>query len=109
MVHLQDQLWQDKVFGVNSKLKLEKVFAENTFYKGFDTSAEWGNWEKERPEILTLKGTSFLISYKKNDRDAFDELIKIKSTGVGKDTINGFGEISVCCKLHKLGVTKNDD
>ncbi len=103
------QLWQDKVFGVNSKLKLEKVFAENTFYKGFDTSAEWGNWEKERPEILTLKGTSFLISYKKNDRDAFDELIKIKSTGVGKDTINGFGEISVCCKLHKLGVTKNDD
>lgn len=103
------QLWQEKLLGSNSRLRLEKVFAENSFYKGFDTSAEWGNWEKEKPEILTLKGTSFLVSYEKNDINALDELNKIKANGVGNDTINGFGEISVCCKLHKLGVNKNDD
>lgn len=99
-----NNMWTNAIFGENSIIKIEKTFAQNTFYSGFDTSKSYGNW-RNKPEIITLKGTSFKISYNiSNENEVLNILQKLESTGIGKDTKNGYGQISICHKIHSLGV-----
>lgn len=99
-----NNIWTNAIFGENSIFTIEQVFAQNTFYSGFDTSKPYGKWKNE-PEILTLRGTSFKIFYDISKKDeALQILQKLEDTGIGHDTKNGYGQISICHKIHNLGV-----
>ncbi len=100
------KLWQEALFGENcSCIKVEKVFAETQLYKGYDTSKKWGEWRKGEPQLLILKGTSILVSIAKDSREqAVKTLTGLEQSGIGEKTKDGFGQISVCHEIHKLGV-----
>ena len=99
-----NELWKKAIFGDNDIFTIEKIFAQNIFYSGFDTSKEYGNW-RNSPEIITLKGTSFKISYDiQNEEQALKVLNQLEQNGIGRDTNNGYGMVSVCHKIHTLGV-----
>lgn len=99
-----NELWKKAIFGDSGIFTIEKIFAQNIFYSGFDTSKEYGNW-RNSPEIITLKGTSFKISYDiQNEEQALKVLNQLEQNGIGRDTNNGYGMVSVCHKIHTLGV-----
>lgn len=96
--------WKQKLFENDEIIKVEQVFAQNILYSGYDTSAKTGKWKKD-VEIITLKGSSFKISYKKADEEkVIKKLYDLVKSGVGKDTKAGYGEIEICNKIHMLGV-----
>lgn len=99
-----NNLWKKAIFGDSDIFTIEKIFAQNIFYSGFDTSKKYGDW-RNSPEIITLKGTSFKISYDiKNEEQALKVLNQLEQKGIGRDTNNGYGMVSVCHKIHTLGV-----
>lgn len=99
-----NNVWTKAIFGEDSIFKIEKVFAQNIFYSGFDTSKSYGNWKNE-PEIVTLGGTSFKISYDISKEDeVLNVLENLENVGIGTDTINGYGQVSICHEIHNLGV-----
>lgn len=100
--------WKKCIFGNNDIIQLEKVFAQNFLYSGYDTSSTNGVWQKD-PEVHTQMGSSILISFDESQRDKAIELLKeIEECGVGKDKNAGFGQVEVCSKLHMIGVNGND-
>ena len=100
-------LWKEAIFKDCNIFNVEKIFAQNTFYSGFDTSMGYNEWRKE-PEILTLKGTSFKVSYDRKDKSKALEVLKtLETNGIGNDTNNGYGQIAICHKIHCLGDNSN--
>lgn len=98
------KLWREKLFGVGSIFDVETVYAQNRLYAGYDTSREWGEW-KRNAEIHTLKGTSVLVSFPADKlTEAVNILSEMKKNGIGAETINGYGQIDVCNKIHLMGV-----
>lgn len=96
--------WKQKLFENDEIIKVEQVFAQNILYSGYDTSSKMGKWKKD-VEIITLKGSSFKISYKKVEEEkVIKKLYDLVKTGVGNDTKAGYGEIEICNKIHMLGV-----
>ncbi|MCX7921551.1 MAG: hypothetical protein N3B21_05980 [Clostridia bacterium] len=95
--------WKELIFGEKLQdIKIEKVLSENDMYRGYDTSQEWGKWEK-KPQIITLKGTSVLLSTDRPIESVLPELVDMELQGVGEDKNNGFGQIEVCNELHVKG------
>ena len=102
--------WENRIFGENSPIKLEQIYAQNFIYAGYDTSRTDGMYGIQKsPCILTEKGTSLLISFdRKNLQTAVDYLNALTQSGIGKETEIGYGQIEICNSLHLIGVGKND-
>lgn len=106
------EIWKKAIFGDNDIIHIEKVFAQNFLYSGYDTSIDTSgdneNWQKDS-EVHTQMGTSVLISFDLSQRGRAIELLKgIEENGVGNDTNAGYGQVEVCSKLHMIGVDDND-
>lgn len=100
-------IWQNNIFSKDSPLHIEKVFAQNYSYSGFDTSIKEDKdiMRRKDPVILTKGGTSILVSYDLKDKQqAVSELVQTSENGIGKDTDAGFGAVEVCSPLHLLGI-----
>lgn len=107
------EIWQKHLFGDETVLSVEKVFAQNFSYSGFDTSIKTDEDIKRRksPVIMTKRGTSILVSFKTEDKEsAVSELCRMSDNGIGRDTEIGCGSVEICCLLHCLGIMedKND-
>lgn len=100
------QEWEKRIFGDNRKIRLEKIYAQNYIYSGYDTSRIDNNYERKKNAcILTEKGTSVLISFDFADKNqVIAYLDRLCDNGIGKETEIGYGRIDVCNKLHLLGV-----
>ena len=95
-------IWDCDIF------KIEKVFAQNFLYGGYDTSRTENNWQKE-PEVHTQMGSSILVSFDKSQEGKAIEALKaIEDDGIGEDINAGFGQVEVCNELHMIGVNGND-
>jgi hypothetical protein len=105
------EMWNKLIFGSSESIfSVEEVYAEHDYYKGFDTSLKPEELEKNKraqTQILTLKGTSLLLSSEKEIDEIVDALRELQNKGVGKETDNGFGEIEVCNILHVKGEVVN--
>lgn len=103
------KMWGESLFGENSLFEIEKVYAQNRLYSGYDTNTRngWGKWKKTT-KLETIAGSSFLVSV---DKSKFDEaaeyLTELMKNGVGEDTLNGYGKIDVCSDIHMIGVNPN--
>lgn len=101
-------MWKKNIFGRAEGINIEKVFAQNFTYRGYDTSSTSGKWQKQA-EIHTQMGSSFLISYDNANSDAIIKILEdMERNGVGKDTEVGYGQIEVCSNLHMIGVDRHD-
>lgn len=103
------EIWQKHLFGDDTKLFVEKIFAQNFSYSGFDTSIKTDEdiMRRKSPIIMTKRGTSILVSFKTEDREsAVSELYNMSENGIGKDTEIGCGNVEVCSPLHCLGITE---
>lgn len=100
--------WKQCIFGDCDIFKIEKVFAQNFLYGGYDTSRTENNWQKE-PEVHTQMGSSILVSFDKSQEGKAIEALKaIEDDGIGEDINAGFGQVEVCNELHMIGVNGND-
>lgn len=106
------EIWNELIFGGSESIfSVEEVYAEHDYYKGFDTSIkpeELMKNKRTQTQILTLKGTSLLLSSEKEIDEIVDALKELQNKGVGKETDNGFGEIEVCNILHVKGEVVNE-
>lgn len=101
-------IWKKRIFGNSEVINLEKVFAQNFTYRGYDTSSTTGKWRKPM-EIHTQMGSSFLISYDNTNSDSVIKLLEsMEHHGIGKDTEVGYGQVEVCGDLHMIGVNRHD-
>ena len=101
------ELWKKKLFDDADFFEVENVYAQNRLYGGYDTSKAWGEWRKA-PEIQTIKGTSILVSFPKNELRRAEGILNIMlRRGVGRDTSIGYGKIDVCNKVHMIGAMNN--
>ncbi|RCX13512.1 CRISPR-associated Csx10 family RAMP protein [Anaerobacterium chartisolvens] len=92
--------WGQAMFGQEqTQLKVERVYAEYDLYRGYDTSREWGKWEKP-PEIRVLKGTVVLLSVQEPMDETVRSLACIEGEGIGGDRLNGFGRVEFCSTFH---------
>ena len=98
--------WEKRIFGDSGKVRLEKIYAQNYIYSGYDTSRTDNDYERKKSAcILTEKGTSVLISFDKSDKEeVIGYLDRLCDNGIGKETEIGYGRIDFCNKLHTLGV-----
>lgn len=102
------EMWKKNIFGSTEHIKIEKVFAQNFTYRGYDTSSTSGKWQKPA-EIHTQMGSSFLISYDNANSDSVIRLLEdMEENGIGKDTEVGYGQVEVCSDLHMIGVDRHD-
>ena len=102
-------LWTEKIFGDGSIFEIENVYAQNKISGGYDTSAQWGKWRKD-PQIITVKGTSVLVSFDKNNLKKAVEIFEdMLLNGIGSDTKNGYGRVDICNKIHLIGAGDNEE
>ncbi|HHW00808.1 MAG TPA: hypothetical protein GXX36_14820 [Clostridiaceae bacterium] len=100
-------IWKRMVMGTEDDgFDIEQVYTEQEIVRGYDTSREWGRWEK-KPEILTLRGTTLLLSTKNYIESVIGRLEQMEAEGVGRDKNNGFGQIEICNELHLKGEIVN--
>lgn len=95
--------WQRLILGRdNQGIEIEQIYSEQDIYRGYDTSREWGRWEKQ-PQVLTLKGTTFLLSTQQPLESILPFLTGMETSGIGNDRANGFGQVEIGNKLHVEG------
>lgn len=104
------QYWTKALFGdIELPFTLKKIFTEVQLYSGYDTASSWGNWEKKQPEMLISRGTSLLLEVNAGCMDtAADMLAAWQTSGIGRQTENGFGQIEICHPIHCIGVKHHD-
>lgn len=102
------RIWQKALFGSETSVAVEKVFAETQLYSGYNTARKWGEWKDRQPTLLVKKGTSVLLHITEgSEQAAYAALNRIAANGIGQRTKDGFGAVSVCHPLHRLGVYQN--
>ena len=102
------RIWQNALFGSKDSVTVEKVYAETQLYSGYNTARKWGEWKDKQPILLVKKGTSVLLHITEGaEQQAYATLTNIAENGIGQRTKDGFGSVSVCHPLHRLGVYQN--
>ncbi len=99
-------IWTRALFGENSCISIEQIAAQNYYYNGFDTSVDGEN-RQHKAEYLTEMGTSFLVSFPEESKEAVSILEKFQSDGAGRDTECGYGQVSVCSDIHMTGIRED--
>ena len=97
-------IWKKAIFGENSFIEIEQVIAQNYYYNGYDTSVVDDN-RQHQTEYLTEKGSSFRISFPA-DSNYIEVLENMQKNGIGRDTECGYGKISICNKIHTIGISE---
>lgn len=97
------KIWKERLFGNESSLEVEQVYAQNIPYHGFDTSEFYKN-SSRKTDILTERGSSVKVSFAAGDTKAMKFLEMLEEKGIGRDTEVGYGKIAVCSDIHMLGI-----
>ena len=96
------EIWKQLLFKDDDLFEVEKVYADNYIYRGFDTSRRRNKREKD-PLIQTAKGSVLLLSFKCTIDEALSKIKSIESEGVGKDRKDGYGRVKFLDELHVKG------
>ena len=103
------RIWQQAMFGDETSVTVEKVFADTQLYSGYNTARKWGEWKDRQPSLLIRSGSSVLLRIAEGaEQQAYAVLTDIAEHGIGGKTKDGFGAVAVCHPLHRLGVYQND-
>lgn len=97
------KIWEERLFGSDSPLKIEQVYAQNIPYHSFDTS-EFYRDNSRKTDILTERGSSVKVSFEAGNATAIKFLKALEENGIGRDTEIGYGKIAVCSDIHMLGI-----
>lgn len=100
------KLWETALFGAKDlPFRMKNIVAETQLYSGYDTSKKWGDWKQKKPDLHLLKGTSILLEIKEGRyEEAVQLLLELQKNGVGEKTLDGYGQIEICHKIHCIGV-----
>ncbi len=91
----------EQKIGLAQDFHLIKVFKSQEVLRGFDTSKATEKMRR-KPHIVVKAGAVFVYKIKKEKlKEHLKELLKIEQTGIGKNTLHGFGKIRICDEFHE--------
>ena len=57
---------------------------------------------RRKPQIVVKAGAVFVYKVKKEKlKENLEGLLKIEQTGIGKNTLHGFGKVRICDEFHE--------
>lgn len=88
--------------GLPREFHLIKVFKNQDVLRGFDTSRPTEREMRRKPQIVVKAGAVFVYKVKKEKlKENLEGLLKIEQTGIGKNTLHGFGKVRICDEFHE--------